>query len=54
MIVQVIFEFDWGNSEFVVQVNNFFGVKGNYKGYYVMMEMDEFEKGKRKIICVKF
>lgn len=47
MLAQAILESSWGTSTLATQYNNYFGVKGSYKGQYVTMKTREWsaEKG---------
>lgn len=47
MLAQAILESSWGTSTLSTQYNNYFGVKGSYKGQYVTMKTREWsaEKG---------
>lgn len=54
MMAQSALESAWGESKLSKKANNFFGVKGSYKGKYVTMDTKEYSNGKWVTVKQKF
>lgn len=54
IIAQSILESSWGNSDLSLNSSNYFGIKGEYQGSYVLVPTQEFIDGKWISIEDKF
>ena len=54
MMAQAILESAWGKSELTQKANNYFGIKGTYRGMYHEIETKEYVNGEWIVVREKF